>query len=87
MTRAGQGRELDRVTDRTRATRIALLATLFLGWAFLPVMRYPIHPDMLGTIGTALPGADLVTKAAILPLALLMKAKTGASGPMVPDAH
>ena len=63
-----------------RTVRVAVLSAFFIGWSFLPVLHYPAHADPIGTIGVALPGADLITKAALLPLALCIAMAVAAPG-------
>lgn len=67
--------------ERTAATRRALIVAFLLGWIFLPVAAFPSPFDQLGTPGTALPAAVLLTKAALLPPALLFVASIAGLGP------
>lgn len=54
------------------AGRQVLVGSFFLGWMLLPVAAFPSPADQMGMLGTALPAATLVTKAAVLPLMLLI---------------
>lgn len=54
------------------AVRRALIAAFFLGWSLLPVLDYPQSPDTRAIVGIALPGANLITKAALLPVVLCL---------------
>ncbi len=58
--------------DGGGAWRQVLVGAFFLGWTLLPVAAFPSAFDQMGTPGTALPGGTLVTKAALLPIALLI---------------
>ena len=53
-------------------SRQVLVGAFFLGWILLPVAAFPSASDQMAMLGTALPGATLVTKGAVLPLILLV---------------
>lgn len=58
--------------DGVGAGRQVLVGAFLLGWMLLPVAAFPPVFGELGIPGTALPGATLVTKAALLAPALLL---------------
>jgi hypothetical protein len=59
-------------SDSSRSDRQVIIGAFFVGWMLLPVAAFPSALDEMGTLGTALPGAMLITKAALLPPALLV---------------
>ena len=63
---------LARTATGEGGARQVLIGSFLLGWILLPVAAFPSASDQMGMLGTALPGATLITKAAALPLLLLI---------------
>lgn len=57
--------------DSVGAGRQVVIGAFLLGWMVLPVAAFPAVSDELAMLGTALPAATLVTKAALSPILLL----------------